>query len=109
MLKPRLTLLFNRDECAVPNIQTKQPANSMNSRALTSVHRYGSESLGAFDLADVMLRIQLDAELLHQMQLRFEEVDVVLLVLHQLLEEVAGHVVARAVAMGRRLLVKRAR
>src|SRR5438132_10079009 len=67
------------------------------------------QSLGVFGLTDVALRIKLDAELLHQMKLRFEEVDVILLVLHQLLEQVAGHVVARAMAMGRRLLVKRAR
>src|SRR6185436_20214532 len=88
----------------------KQPANSMNSRALNSCSPvWRGRSLGVFDLTDMVLRIELHAEFLHQVKLLFEEVDVMLLVLHQLLEQVAGHVVARAVAMGRRLLVKRAR
>src|SRR5260221_10044502 len=82
----------------------------MNSRALNSCSSvWRSRLLGVFDLPDVVLRIELDAQLLHQVKLRFQEVDVMLLVLHQLFEQVAGHVVARAMAMSRRLLVKRAR
>ena len=49
-----------------------------------------------------------EADALDQMQLRFEEVDVVLLVLHQAFEQIARDVVLDDVAMSCRLLIKRA-
>jgi hypothetical protein len=39
-------------------------------------------------LADMMLRVELEAELGDKIELGFEEIDVVLLVRHQLLEQV---------------------
>ncbi len=41
------------------------------------------------ELADVMLRVEFDAELLHEVELRLKEVDVAFFVLHQVLEEIA--------------------
>jgi Zn-finger in ubiquitin-hydrolases and other protein len=41
------------------------------------------------ELADMMLGVELDTELGDQIKLRFEEVDMMLLVAHQLLEQVA--------------------
>lgn len=41
------------------------------------------------ELADMVLRVELDAELLDQIDLGLEEIDVMLLVLHQPLELVA--------------------
>ena len=46
-----------------------------------------------FELADVMLRIKLDAKLGDEIELLLEEIDVLFLVVHQLLEQVAGDVV----------------
>jgi len=40
-------------------------------------------------LADTILRVELKAELADEIELRFEEIDVVFLVRHQLLEQVA--------------------
>src|SRR5262249_53440974 len=58
------------------------------------------------ELADVMLGIELEAELAHQIELRLEEVDVLFLVVHQLLEQVAGDVILDRMTMRRRLLVE---
>ena len=44
----------------------------------------------AFRLADVLLGVELQAELIHQRQLRLEEIDVMFLVRGQLLEQVHG-------------------
>src|ERR1043165_7161275 len=62
-----------------------------------------------FQLADVVLRVKLHAELRDEIELRLEEVDVVLLVGHQLLEQVARDEVLHRIAVGRGLLVERAR
>ena len=64
---------------------------------------------GFVELSNVMLRVKLDAELGDEIELRLEIVDVLLLVVHQLLEQIARDVVAHAMTMGRRFLVKRAR
>src|SRR5262245_27087527 len=45
------------------------------------------------DLADVMLRIELDPELRDEIDLGLKEVDVLLLIMHQLLEQVTRHIV----------------
>src|SRR4030081_2608262 len=60
-------------------------------------------------LADVMLGVKLEPELGHQIELGLEEVDVLLLVMHQLLEKMARHIVLGAVAVGRGFLVEGAR
>src|SRR6185312_4441275 len=60
-------------------------------------------------LADVVLRVELDAELGHEIELRLEEVDVVLLVGHQLFEQIAADIVLDRVTVGRGLGVKLAR
>src|SRR5215207_6899202 len=66
-------------------------------------------SLLVVEFANVMLGVKLDPQLGDQIELGFEEVDVVFLVLHQLLEQVAADVVLDRLAVRRRLLVKRAR
>ena len=50
-------------------------------------------------LADMILRVELKAEPADEIELRFEEIDVVFLVRHQLLEQVACHIVLRGVAV----------
>src|SRR3977135_2049561 len=57
-------------------------------------------------LADVMLGVKLEPELGHQIELGLEEVDVLLLVMHQLLEQIARHIVLGAVAVGRGFLIE---
>src|SRR6202158_3122153 len=59
-------------------------------------------------LADMMLRVELKAEPADEIELRFEEIDVVFLAPHQLLEQVACHIVLRGVAVRRGFLVERA-
>src|ERR1700720_624990 len=59
-------------------------------------------------LADMMLRVELKPEPADEIELRFEEIDVVFLVRHQLLEQVACHIVLRGVAVRRGFLVERA-
>src|ERR1017187_3238540 len=59
-------------------------------------------------LADMMLRVELKAEPADEIELRFEEIDVVFLVRHQLLEQVACYIVLRGVAVRRGFLVERA-
>src|ERR1700730_16390012 len=59
-------------------------------------------------LADMMLRVELKAEPADEIELRFEEIDVVFLVRHQLLEQVACYIVPRGVAVRRGFLVERA-
>ena len=49
------------------------------------------------------------AELGDEVELSLEKVDVILIVLHQLLEQIAAHVVLDCMTMGRGFLVKRAR
>ena len=57
-------------------------------------------------LADMVLRIELEAELGDKIELRLQEVDVTLFVVHQRLEQVARDIVLDRVAMGRSLLVE---
>src|SRR5258708_38472604 len=59
-------------------------------------------------LADMMLRVEFKAEPADEIELRFEEIDVVFLIRHQLLEQVACHIVLRGAAVRRGFLVKRA-
>src|SRR5205814_4992819 len=60
-------------------------------------------------LADMMLRVELDAELGDEIELGLEIVDVLFLVVHELLEQVAGDVILDRMAMRRGFLVKRPR
>ena len=60
------------------------------------------------ELAHVLLAVEFDADLRYQRDLRLEEVDMLLLVVHQLLEQVAGDVVAHAVAVRGGFFVERA-
>src|SRR5664279_4490682 len=59
----------------------------------------------ALEPADMLLGIKLETDPPDQIELGFEEVDVMLLVLHQAFEQVARDVVLDAVAVGRRFLV----
>src|ERR1700722_17065255 len=61
------------------------------------------------ELADMVLRVELEPELGDQVELGLEKIDVLFLVMHQLLEQVARHVGLHAVAMGGGLLVEQAR
>src|SRR3569833_4097121 len=56
-------------------------------------------------LADVMLRVEFNAELADEIELRLEEVDVPLLVRHQFLEQIAARIVLHRVAVRRGLLI----
>jgi hypothetical protein len=56
-----------------------------------------------------MLGIELKAKLGDEIELGLQKVDVLLLIVHQLLEQVASHVVLDRVAMSRSFLVKRPR
>ena len=47
----------------------------------------------------MMLRVELKPEPADEIELRFEEIDMVFLVRHQLLEQVACHIVLRGVAV----------
>src|SRR3984893_14680416 len=60
----------------------------------------------ALEPADMLLGIELEPDPPDQVKLGFEEVDVVLLVLHQAFEQIARDVVLDAVAVGRRFLIK---
>src|SRR4051812_23848753 len=63
----------------------------------------------ALEAPDMFLRIQFEPDPPDQIQLRLEEVDMMLLVLHQALEQVAGNVILDAVTVGRGLRIQRAR
>src|SRR5438874_2986059 len=60
----------------------------------------------ALEPADVLLGVEFKADAADHIELGFEEIDVMLLVLHQLLEQVARDVILDAMAVGCRLLVK---
>ena len=62
----------------------------------------------ALEPADMLLGIELEPDPLDQIELGFEEIDVIFLVLHQALEQIARDVVLDAVAVGRGLLIERA-
>src|SRR6267143_5115839 len=66
-------------------------------------------SLTLVELADMMLGVELKAELGDEVDLGFKEIDVMFLVVHQLLEEFACHIVLHTVAVGCRLLVEHPR
>src|SRR5437870_9330745 len=59
--------------------------------------------------ADVVLSVELETELGDEIELRLEIIDVLFLVVHELLEQVAGDVILDRVTMGGGFLVKRAR
>ena len=63
----------------------------------------------AFEPPDMLLGVKLKADPLNQIELGFEEIDVMLLVLHQALEQVARDIVLDAVAIGGAFLIERAR
>ena len=54
----------------------------------------------------MLLGVQLKPDPLDQIELGFEEIDVMLLVLHQAFEQIARNVILDAVAVGRAFLVK---
>src|SRR6195256_294223 len=60
----------------------------------------------ALEPTDMLLGVKLKPDPPDQVKLGFEEVDVMLLVLHQAFEQIARDVVLDAVAVGRRFLVK---
>ena len=63
----------------------------------------------ALEPADMLLGVEIESDPPDQIELGFEEIDVMFLVLHQLFEQVARDIVLDAVAVGRRLLVQRSR
>src|SRR5262249_53678860 len=62
-----------------------------------------------FGFPHVMLGIKFEAELGDEIELGLKIIDVLFLVVHELLEQVAAHVVLHRMTMGRGLLVERAR
>src|SRR5215204_5202691 len=71
---------------------------AVNNFIAVEARRERRESLVLFHLADVMLRVEFDTELGDQIDLGLEEIDVMLLVVHQLFEQIAADVVAHAMA-----------
>src|SRR6266436_365424 len=94
---PALTLVVVR--CAAT-----QAASFARLASSTSVRN----SVLALEPADMLLGVEFKPDPPDQIKLGFEEVDVMLLVLHQALEQIARHVILDAVAVGCRFLVKRA-
>ena len=85
---------------------------ALQDAALSRAGRAGLAALRlelALEPADVLLGVELEADTLDQVELGFEEIDVMFLVLHQALEQVARDIVLDAVAVGRGFLVERAR
>src|SRR5436309_3128308 len=67
----------------------------------------GSGRSSAFlGLADMVLGVELETEAGDQLELGFEVVNVLFLVLHQLFKQVPGHIVLGGVTMSRRPLVE---
>ena len=56
----------------------------------------------------MLLGVELEPDPLDQIELGFEEIDVMFLVLHQALEQIARNVILYAMAVGRAFLVQRA-
>src|SRR5262245_63246327 len=56
----------------------------------------------------MVLGIELKPELGDEIELSFEEVDVFFLIVHELLEQIARHIIANRMAVRRRLLIERA-
>src|SRR5260370_32667754 len=73
------------------------------------VQNLAYRSMLALEPADMLLGVELKPDPPDQVELGFEEVNVVLLVLHQALEQIARDVILDAVAVGRGFLVKIAR
>ena len=57
----------------------------------------------------MLLRVELEADPVDQVKLGFEEIDVVLFILHQILEQIARHIVLDAMTISRRFLIQVAR
>src|SRR5512132_2221636 len=68
----------------------------------------GETSIFAFlaHFADVMLRVKLEAKLADEIDLGFEEIDVVFFIRHQLLEQIACYVILDGVTMRCSFLVE---
>ena len=60
-------------------------------------------------LAHVMLGVEREAKLVYEIKLGFEEVDMLLLLMQQLLEQIAANVILHGMAMRCRFLVQSAR
>ena len=58
---------------------------------------------------DMFLGVKLEPDPVDLVKLRLEEIDVVFLVHHQVLEQVAGDIILHGMTMRRRLLVQRTR
>src|SRR5438105_1649974 len=59
-------------------------------------------------LANVMLRVEFKSQLGDEIKLSFEEIDVFFLIVHELLEQIARHIIANRMAMRSGFLIKRA-
>src|SRR5262249_10905402 len=89
--------------CDISSIQISFKHARLHSNAKTAA---GSICVALVHLANVMLRIEFKPELGDEIELGFEKVDVMLLIRHELLEEIACHVIPHAVAMRGRFLIK---
>src|SRR5438445_9026964 len=66
-------------------------------------------SAAALETADMLLGIQLKPDAVDQVELSLEEIDVIFLILHHALEQVARDVILDGVAVGCGFLVQQAR
>src|ERR1700761_6605029 len=67
------------------------------------------DSVLALETADVLLGVKLKPDAPDQIELGFEEIDVMFLVFHHAFEQIARDIVLDAVAVGRRFLIKGSR
>src|SRR5436190_5180693 len=63
-------------------------------------------ALFLFNLADMVLSVELETELGDQIELGLQEIDVLLLIMHQLLEQIARYIILDRMAMRRGLFVE---
>src|SRR5947209_6373161 len=83
-----------------------QPSGGSYTKSARPLHRSGVRTV---EFADVVLGVELHAELLDQLLLRLEEIDVALFVGGQLFKQQLRHAVIDRVAIGRGFEIERAR
>src|SRR5215472_885978 len=95
---------YSRSACDRETLTTRLESKPIARRRLDR-----ARSIVVVGLADMVLGVELEPELGDEIELGLEIVDMLLLVVHELLEQVAAHVVLDRVAMRRGLLVERPR
>src|SRR5438874_6740387 len=87
-------------------LSTKIKPDSRGSSPAMTTESARAISLILVGLADMMLRVELEPELGHEIELRLQKIDVLFLVGHQLLEQIARDVILDGMAISRSLLIE---